>query len=214
MVRSWGTPSSGVVASSPAVACTRRWMDLVAYGNRTNHEVMIQRWNGSDWDGWKRGGGSFQGDPSIIATSDERTHFFGINEGELYHAGWRGSDLTGDGPDLNFTNLGGDFVSVANLLEMGPRRVDILALGTNGRLQHNTLTDHEQVGEWEELGGFLSSAPTSVRLNDKVAVFGVGTDGQVLHGIWEMNSNGSWGNGQWFVDGGNFSTSWYRTGAS
>lgn len=45
-----------------------------------------------------------------------------------------------------------------------------------------------------------------------IAVFGIGPDGHMIHGKWTATDEFNWGEGQWFDDAGDISSSWFRAG--
>ena len=64
-----------------------------------------------------------------------------------------------------------------------------------------------------DLGGYWDSAPSVVSISDgKIAIFGIGANGTMMHGRWTVGESESWGKGEWFVDGAKLSSERYRNG--
>ncbi|KFA70216.1 hypothetical protein S40285_04404 [Stachybotrys chlorohalonatus IBT 40285] len=210
----WDRAVTGFVGSSPWLLCDPDRADVVAYGqDESPYQLMVKRQNGTNFGYWEQLGGDFQGDPVAVYARSDRTDFFGIGTDlEMYHGSWP-NEMPTVLTDDEAQSLGGEFESVAGVLVTGTSRVDVVAVGTDGRLKQKAMIDDAWADDWEDLGGFLSSAPLVWRLSDnRVAVFALGQDGEVIHGLWEVDEGAAWRNGQWFVDGGNFTTSWHRSG--
>lgn len=95
-------------------------------------------------------------------------------------------------------------------------RIDIVALGTNDQLRHRVLQGAEPISDWEDIGVFGNSAPLLINLTssnvqpERVAMFVMGTDGQVNQTVWDVvPSELSWKNLVWTSMGGNLSTEFY-----
>ncbi|KAH7318394.1 hypothetical protein B0I35DRAFT_241682 [Stachybotrys elegans] len=210
--RSQDSPYFG---SSPAVACDEGRMDILAYGeSQSPYELITNTLNYTESlsvpVGYEMHGGDFRGDPVAVAVGSDETHFFGLDgDGDMYHGWWvNETPMELDGP----RRIGSEFESVPSVLVTGGERLDVVAVGTDGRLKHNAMIDGAW-GDWESLGGFFYSAPLVLRLDDDiVAVFGIGPEGEIIHGTWEIDDGSSWRNGRWFTDGGSFSRRWHRSG--
>lgn len=149
--------------------------------------------------------GGFQGNPTVLATGDRRTDFFGIGkDGAMYH-GYYSED---DGhPSL--TNLGGSFRSVPAAVRTASGRVDVLALGDKDTLMHRTLIGNEWSPEWEDLDIFGDSAPTLANFTTKpetVGLYVMGTNGEVNQTVWTVGSGLSWKGLKWKSMGGSLTT--------
>ncbi|KAK4455218.1 hypothetical protein QBC34DRAFT_288677, partial [Podospora aff. communis PSN243] len=177
--------------------------------------MYFMRFNTSHgWDGsWSGGEGNYRGNPTMVATAN-RTDSFGLEvqpigtelSVPLYVTGW-----TQQGGLEARVSLGGNSRSVAAAYATGFNRLDVFVVGNDTRLKHRVRLGGDWGADWEDLGGSFSSAPQPVVLNDTaVAVFGVGTDGSVIHGVFLTTTESTWGQGQWYSDGGNMSTSWYQ----
>lgn len=200
-----GHISSNPVAVSGAVGR----FDLAVY-TKDNSPFRVS-WrhhvNGvsSAWQPQPPKSGLLVGDPALVALSADRTDFLGIgHDNAMYWQSWtRQNNYT----DLK--SLGSSFQSVAGLLATGGNRIDVVAVGTDDKLKHNSLI-RDTWGNWEDLGGYFNSAPLVMRQGDFVSVFGLGPDGSMIHGNWSFPAGDerSWGEGSWFSDGGTFATIW------
>lgn len=214
----WNRHLTGFIASSPQTACIDGDVTVVAYGDKSAgpYEVMIKRGNGTRLDYWRTRGGDFQGDPSLFSASNETLEVFGFGaaDGSLYHGTWQGWNTTQlDSSSGEPEKVEGDLMSVPTVIRNHHDQLDVLAVGQDGRLKRAALVDSTLDDEWEDLGGFFQSAPLArLTANSTVSVFGIGPEKTIVHGRWTVNDDHSWSDGQWFDDGGNFSTSWYRTG--
>jgi hypothetical protein len=210
----WDRAITGFVGSSPWLLCDPDRADVVAYGqDESPYQLMVKQQNGTRFGYWEQLGGDYQGDPVAVYARSDRTEFFGIGTNqEMYHGSWP-NEMPTVLTDDETQSLGGEFESVAGVLVTGRSRIDVVAVGTDGRLKQKAMIDDAWADDWEDLGGFLSSAPLVWQLSDnRVAVFALGQGGEVIHGLWEVDEDAAWTNGQWFVDGGNFTTSWHRSG--
>ncbi|KAH7311462.1 hypothetical protein B0I35DRAFT_514232 [Stachybotrys elegans] len=208
----WHTRNGREVESAVGLACDDGRLDVVAYGEtEAPFQLMVSRFNSRSrprLTEFTRYGGDFAGHP-VATLLGNRTYVFGVGaDGDMYYTSWR--DTIPASPD-DFESLGASFESVASVLATGDDRLDVLAVGTDGRLKKMTLLGGEWQARWEDLGGFFHSAPLVVRLPEaRVAVFGIGEDGEVIHGLWDVSGDeAAWGRGGWFVDGGNFTTRWF-----
>ncbi|KAI9154823.1 hypothetical protein HJFPF1_07382 [Paramyrothecium foliicola] len=215
----WGTSNwiiaqSAYLASSPRIACADGIGDLVAYGgNAAPHHLMVKRWDGSRYTSWIPLGGDFRGDPVAARVGSDKTVFFGLGPaGNMLFADWTTVDE--EMGNITYTNIGGDFMSVPSVLVTGDDRVDVVAVGTDGKLKHNALLGDEWLDDWEDLGGFFNSAPSMIQISGgkKISVFGIGPNADIIHGQWELGDAHAWGEGSWFTNGGNFSSNWFRAG--
>ncbi|KAI9150252.1 hypothetical protein HJFPF1_10010 [Paramyrothecium foliicola] len=203
----WKTGSDGFLASPPTTACSEHGMDILSYGESADpYQLRVKRWNGKELSSWQEVGGNFRGEPVAVRVGSNRTVFYGVGyDGEMYYKTWLDNDeLT----DEDLLSLGGKFQSVPSVLVTGEERVDLVAVGTDGKLKHKAFVRGEWATEWGDLGGFFNSAPVVARMKDEggVAVFGIGPGGGIIHGEWTIGVGHSWGVGEWFNDGGKFST--------
>jgi hypothetical protein len=129
----------------------------------------------------------------------------------MYHFTW-----TKDGGYTALEDAGGSFQSVPSVAVTGSgSRVDVVALGTNDRLQHRVLQGLKWASEWEDLDVFGNSAPLLVNITntqpEKVGVFVVGFNGEVNQTTWSASSELSWRSLVWKGMGGNMTTEFYRS---
>lgn len=220
----WEGGEDHELASSPVAACMDSGgLHAVAYGNKEkdlsgSFELMIKRGNATGFDDWQYVGGDFKGDPAVAVVNETRLDFVGVGkDGDMYHATWADLDsswkLVGDDGPRSIG--GGKFVSTASLLVTGSDRLDVVAVGDDGALRHRALRGWDWGDGWEDLGGFFNSAPHTRRLSDtQVAVFGIGPEDYVIHGLFSTGDGDSWGEGEWYHDKGHMSTKGQRSGYS
>lgn len=141
------------------------------------------------------------GDPYLVARGTVETHFLGIgSDGGMYHFTWTPAGYS------SLENLGGSFQTTAHGLSTDPRRLDILAVGTDSRLKQRALIGSTWGPTWNDLGGVFNSAPVAVMIQPGVvSVYGLGEDGALFHGTWTIGEDYSWTDGpNWLSDGGQF----------
>lgn len=210
----------GYLASNPVTACVGGESHVVAFGNEREspHELMMKRSNGGRFGDWNVAGGDFSADPVVFVDSDDTFSVFGLGaeDGLLYHATWSGrnaSSIEGGGSPRR---VGGpSFMSLPSVIRNRKGQIDMLAVDRNGVLRKAALKKDSTLGEddWENLGGFFNSAPAArLTANDTVSVFGIGPNRTIIHGRWRVSEDGKWTDGQWFDDGGEFDTRWFREG--
>jgi hypothetical protein len=211
----WRTATSKYLSSSPVMACNDDaiYMSVLAYDkDKQPHGLMAKSWNSTYWTPWSEPKGNFRGDPAAARVGSNRTVFFGVGQDDaLHYATWMDSESL---EDKGFQSLGGAFLSVPSILVTGEDRIDIVVVGTDGKLKHNALIEGEWGDSWEDLGGFFNSAPSMVRMGDDetVFVFGIGPENDMIHGKWKLGKERSWGSGEWFTDSGSFKTASWRPG--
>jgi hypothetical protein len=156
-------------------------------------------------------GGKFLGEPVVVEVNSERLDFFGIGEDKhMYHFTWsRGGGYTA------LEDVGGSFESVPSVAVTGSGpRLDVVALGTNDKLQHRVLQGSKWASDWEDLGVFGNSAPLLVNMTltapQKVGVFVIGEEGEVNQTTWSVTPDLSWKGLAWKGMGGSMTTEFYR----
>ncbi|KAJ9149743.1 hypothetical protein NKR23_g4167 [Pleurostoma richardsiae] len=213
----WG----GYTSATAAAACgSADRIDVVSYGGYSNmlHDVGWMHYTNGSWETW--GGNSrppgdlgYRGDPALVAVDDNTTSFFGIGtDKEMYHVEWS--------PSTNYSqveSLGGSFESAPHAFAStsSDGRIDVLAVSTNDTLLHRARVGGSWSTDWEDLGGYLNSAPLAVNTEGNcIAVFGLGPWGRMIHGNFTMTDKVSWGQGTWWDDGpdDDLSSDWYRAG--
>lgn len=191
--------------------------DMVAYRKvDRGFGMFFRQYNSTPaaWDdAWTPGEGEYRGDPTVVSTLDG-AQYFGIGvDMAVWITKWTYSD--GYAPALS---IRGKFQSVVSALatkssSSSTSRMDVLAVGTDARLKHKAWIGGTWGTEWEDLGGYFDSSPKAVRLGDGiVVVFGIGPNGIVIHATFEIGTGYFWGLGEWYADGGQISTEWYRDG--
>jgi hypothetical protein len=211
----WTKNNTGFLASAPVAVCEDGAVDLVAYGMESRpYQLLIRRGDPQILSAldWTLAGGDFKGDPVVLRGPGGQTNFFGIGSDDAMHyTSWKDSDELSDNMDIE--SLGGEFQSLPSPVIIGDSRMDVVAVGKDGHLKHKARKNGKWADDWEDLGGFFNSMPALVEIEDsKVAAFGIGPNGDVVHGLWKVGDDLKWGDGEWFTDGGDFSTSWYRVG--
>jgi len=204
------------LTARPGVVCRpdEYFHDLVVY---SEIDKSVRHATFRDRGGWTRPsnrGGKFLGEPVVVASGSERFDFFGIGEGDaaMYHFSWSKS-----GGYTELMNVGGSFESVPAVVSTGTDaevRIDVLALGSNDRLQHRVLQGTQWSSEWENLGVFGNSAPTMVNITNvtpaRVGIFVLGEGGEVNQTAWTVSSDLSWKDLVWRGMGGDMTTGYYR----
>ncbi|KAK0719268.1 hypothetical protein B0H67DRAFT_572794 [Lasiosphaeris hirsuta] len=203
------------IATRPAMAC--RWNefghDVVVYGA----DKTVQHSTYSDKTSWTpvfsyagaAGFAGFQGDPVVLASSNDRIDFFGVGvDAAIYHGSW-----TASAGHSALERLGGSFQSVPAAVVTRSGRIDVVALGTSDTLQHKALVGAKWPEEWEDLGVFGNSAPLLQNLTttpESVAIFVLGKDGEMNQTVWTVSSDLSWKNLDWAGMGGNLTSAYFR----
>jgi len=199
--------------SRAGIVCRRdRWLhDLFVFAE--DGSVRHASYNlETTWTSPKNRGGNFKvpgggGEPVVTNVGSKRVDFFGVGgqDGAVWWFTW-------DSEQARYTDLvslGGEFQSVPSVVVTGSSelRVDVVGLGTNGRLWHRVMLGSRWVLDWEDLGVAGSSAPLVVNVGDsKVGAFVVGRDGHVDYAVWVVSSELSWKKLQWTSMGGNVAT--------
>ena len=201
-------------ASSLGVVCrnstTKYHLVVYTQGNGTVTHAM---WSGNSttggWTYWNNRGGSFVGDPVLVAVGDERVDFFGIGvDFAMYHFTWSASVGYS-----SLDSLGGSFASIPSVLVSSDGgRIDAIVLGRDGRIKHRALKGSVWGPDWEDLGGFGNSAPVAVYMDSvpqHVALFVIGRNGDLTFTTWTVDDSVSWrGLEPWKSIGGNFSVNY------
>ena len=218
----------GWVGSNVDIGCINlsggvQRFDMVGYGRGDNNGsnsapsardgIMFKRFNTThNWDRvWSVVPGKFRGDPTVLAL-ETGMHYFGlVDESVAYHMHWSPEE----GTQL-LVKLGGNkFLSAVTGVSPTQEgdKLHIFAVGTDARLKTKARVGTRWGEQWKDLGGFFNSAPKPIMLNDtSLAVFGIGPQGDMIHGVFTMGTKDGW-EGGWFSDGGEFSTKWKRLGS-
>ncbi|KAF4433752.1 putative Sialidase [Fusarium austroafricanum] len=219
-ISEWQDLGSSWLSSTPALdSGALDQVDIVAYGipgakmgnqQGADYSMIYKRYNTTDWQDWEGGWGSFKGDPEIIAVAKNQIEYFGVDkDGAMWHNAWlaekvvspstrRGTNLTTLPPEYTDPEkLGGNFTSAPFAFATGNSRIDVLAVGIDGRLKHQARIGKTWAQDWEDLGGYFKSAPLALTLGDStnITVFGLGPNGTVLHGSFSKGERHAWGRG-------------------
>ncbi|KAK0638934.1 hypothetical protein B0T16DRAFT_360115, partial [Cercophora newfieldiana] len=201
----WGPTLSGEWEEQGGLAWSS--VDTGCAGSQPQGMYFLRFNTSQGWDSdWSGGEGNYRGHPTVV-TTPIRTDYFGMEVRlvgrdlgvTLYATGW-----TQQNGMENRVSLGGNSRSVAAAFATGPNRLDVLVVGNDTRLKHRVRVGGNWGTEWEDLGGYFISAPKPIVLNDTaVAVFGIGLNGSVIHGVFLNAMQGlDWGAGTWYDDGG------------
>nr|RBQ84436.1 hypothetical protein FVER53263_21071 [Fusarium verticillioides] len=186
-ISDWEDLGSGWLSSTPALdSGSQDQVHIVAYGiagakikNRqdVDYSMIYKRYNTTDWQDWEGGWGSFKGDPAIVAVAKNQVEYFGVDkDGAMWHNAWlaekvvspstrRGTNLANLPPEYTDPEkLGGNFTSAPFAFATGNSRIDVLAVGIDGRLKHQARIGKTWAQDWEDLGGYFESAPLALTL--------------------------------------------------
>ncbi|KAI1873457.1 hypothetical protein JX265_005079 [Neoarthrinium moseri] len=197
--------------STPAVACRNNEYqhDLVLYDVDTS-SVLHRQYSTvtGSWLDWKSRGGSFIGDPVLIAPSDDRVDFFGIGvDHTMYHFTW-----TNTSGYTELENLHGNWASVPSVVASADDRLEVVALGSDGKLKHRALVALAWDADWTDLGVAVWSAPHLVNFNSTpptVGVFALGDTGQLLQANYTIGDKDGWQQQSGFESiGGHLTSAW------
>lgn len=188
----WELQGRGVAASAPAVVCRNTDIihDIIWY-DRNKLLVWHTQWNEADkkWLDPQSFDGIFIGDPTVVSFDDNAGHldFFGVQEdNKMYQFSW--SSSTGHS---SLKNLGGNITSVSSVVSLSKGAYDVLALGNNGTLQHQSYDGSEWSG-WDDTGIEAESAPLAITFDDQVFVFALGGDGQLVCTTMDVSVKMKW----------------------
>ena len=90
-------------------------------------------------------------------------------------------------------------------------RLDVVALGSDGKLKQRALVGSIWGKDWQDLGVMARSAPLAVdyKPTASIGVFALDDSGEVLRGDYRIDADGSWQVMSAFRSiGGNFSQSY------
>ncbi|KAK0640822.1 hypothetical protein B0T16DRAFT_202575 [Cercophora newfieldiana] len=178
---------------------------LLMYANGTE-SVRFRHYTGStrSWSSWVDIGGQFKGDPVLVPVNETYFTFFGIHaDGDIVTFNW--SNATGLGYRPALVSLGGNLTSMpsAVVTSMDPLRLDVVALGADGKFQHKAFQDGKWSRDWEDLGVNGSSAPLLYKYEvkpdsglgesrNRTVMAAIGEDNQLEFASWETETNSTW----------------------
>lgn len=212
----------GKLAGTPAIGSpvTDR-VDIVGVNasSASSSGLTYMRYVEGEWSAWEGNWGDFQGDPAVLSLGYNRTEYFAVStKGEMWTNAWipgtksTSKEYSAEQLPEGYTtplNLGGKLESSPVAIALNESRVDVLAVGTDDRLKHKARVDGKWADDWEDLGGYFESAPVTWVNGSSVVVFGLGPDGAVVHGLFEVGDALEWGSGRWFDDGGDMNSAWF-----
>lgn len=200
----------------PAIACrtddfghdilvydgTGKSAKYTSYSDKTSWTPIFTLDSGASFSG-------FQGDPVLLASANDKLDFFGIGvDKAMYYGAWSKKD-----GHAALVNLGGSFQSVPSAIVTKGGRVDVVALGTNDTLMHRVRQGSRWSAEWEDLGVFGNSAPLALNLTtnpESVALFVLGTNGELNQTVWTVSQDETWKGLKWKSMGGALTSSFFR----
>ncbi|KAL8409141.1 hypothetical protein RB594_007551 [Gaeumannomyces avenae] len=216
-------------SASPAVVCRRRRRPGRAppYELLYQHKTAVYRTSLAAQNGsWSAPStvhpANFVEEPVAVAVGDDgdddddddgRLMFFGLGvNGQVWTSNW-----TSTGGWEHLRSIGGaGFKSVPVVINTGST-IEIVALGSNDRLQHRSLKNGQwsdapvEAGGWEDLAVHGHSAPQAVYIGGPdclVALMVVGRGRQLNLTVFAIPDDGVWSRrAVWKSAGGNFSTS-------
>jgi hypothetical protein len=196
--------SLGKATSAPAaVAHSDGKMDLLVRGY--DQSLWHRHYDGSAWGEWDNAGGLLISGPAIASRGDGTFDAFAFGVDNLiYHRHWDGSDWSGDWVMVDDASYWVQYSAMPGPAVPMPADVDAPGAAARGTAQldlfrrapDNTLRwrhsdDGSSWGNWQNLGGVITSAPTAVSTDaDHLQVFARGVDGALWHRTY---SGGSWG---------------------
>jgi hypothetical protein len=203
-------PQGGTFNSPPAVVC---WGEnrIDIFGLGTDNSMYHKAWDGSAWDAdWEALGGTFNSTPVAVSWGENRIDLFGLGtDNAMYHKAWDGSAW-----DADWEALGGIFTTQPAAVCWGPNRIDLFAVGIGdsgtpltlpiNQMFHKAWNGSAWDEDWESLGGVFNSAPAVCSWGEnRLDVFGLGTDNAMYHKAWDGNA---WLPTDWEPQGGVFNS--------
>jgi hypothetical protein len=127
--------------------------------------------------------------PSVVSWGPNRIDVVALDrENQMHHKKF-------DGEWHDWNALGEEaFSSPPSIVSWEPNRLDIDGLDTDNHLLHKAWNGSKKVWEpsltsWKDLGGLLSSPPSVVSWEpNRLDIFGLGEDNQMLHKAWNGSS--------------------------
>lgn len=167
--------------ASSALHCISRpqadaYYDVAYYANDSK-QATVASFTRSErkWTYLPLEDGDWVGDPYVFGPEDrDEWHFFGVQSNkEVYHQSWTPDSF----PPMK--SLGGSIISQPAAATLGDDTLDIVALGTNGTLQHLFFDGDGWEETWEDLGIEAWSAPSLRVHNDQVVLLAIGRNGSL-----------------------------------
>lgn len=163
---------------------SKTYHDVLWYADEDNSLYHAAYTEEDQWSVSSPWEGEWIGDPTVFNPSDdpERWEFFGLQQNnELYHLSW--SSSSGEsGTYSDLISLGGSIVSAPAVISLERGVLDIVALDTNGTLQHRHYDGSKWSDSWEDLEVRAHSAPTIVTWDKQVYIAAVAQNGSLM--LW------------------------------
>jgi len=176
------------LTEAPTVV-SRNALLLDIFTRDTNHTIVHNSFDGSNWSKWESIGGPFQSQPAVVSQTAESLDVFVVGmDSKCYHQSWTiRSGWNGKGKEWN--SLGGAFVYHLTAVSRGSGRLHVFGIGTDSACWHNSSVDGGRTWtDWVSLDGILMSpiAATSwgTGRDDRIDIFGIGTDSAVWQNTW------------------------------
>jgi hypothetical protein len=191
-----------VVGSIPAVTCRDDEIqhDVVVYTTSKEAKFRAYSQKNGNWSDWEDvfQGAKFAGDPVTVAVGSDRFDFFGIDATTkvLQHATWTSKDKFSALEGVGDVKLS----SVPSIMVTGTDRLDVVALGPDVNVVHQTLIGSAWNNDWEIVGDSLvsNSAPvvSSFKCDDTgsdcTAVLVLGLDNELKFGYFPSRTDRSY----------------------
>lgn len=128
---------AGVFASAPAVGVNTTRNTLVAFGLGTDGYLWYRKYTNGAWagNGWtKIATKKFNSAPSAVFTTSDTVYVVARGTDNSYH--YTKGTLGANDSFTSWTSLGGVYAAAPTIGSWGSSRLDVLGLGTDGRLYH------------------------------------------------------------------------------
>jgi hypothetical protein len=144
-------------------------------------------------------GGRFDASVTLVASPHDTVHILGLSpSGEVVARTLAPPECA---TDDGWTHLGGAFTGAVTAVDRDCG-VDVMARDAEGRVFHRTLPIGGSQGDWTRIGQCVAGpVAASGTLAGDLAVFGLGSDGRILHK--RLTADGEWitESGDWDVLG-------------
>jgi hypothetical protein len=211
------TGSPTVNSKVAALAREPGYIDLVVRTPDLNYAYKPWSSDADPGEEWLNLGGAFASAPAIASWGHDRLDVIGIDNitRNVYHR--FAYKVSGEDKELKWAwewaDLeGGPFKGEPSASTWGPGRLDIWAVGEDGRLNHKFLRnsggDSWEWSEWEQLGGNFSTAPVVVSWDvAKYTIVGQFANETQYRQKDIYDDNGNWWHPSvdgWYEKGGDF----------
>jgi hypothetical protein len=170
-------------ATAPGITCRQADIEhnLVLYHLDTR-TASVRQWNVPS-NAWSTavsvGDVRFIDEPVVVDVSKDRFDFLGIGEDDaLYHFSWVGGTLG------KLEQIGKGFASAPSGVSFGSSdRLDVVAVGIDGRLRHRSLLGEKWSADWDDLGIDAAGAPLLAQSDGNIHLFVSGEKDEVRHAV-------------------------------